>query len=75
MKIQLNKISPKALFNSKWTKVNVVNKEKHFVIIDVKFNEDQEVVDCVIEEIIKKNAYLINWRHLKNKDAWLIGWK
>jgi tryptophan-rich hypothetical protein len=75
MKIQLNKISPKALFNSKWTKVNVVNKEKHFVIIDVKFNEDQEVVDCVIEAVMTKNAYLINWRHLKNKDVWLIGWK
>ncbi|MDG1751576.1 MAG: TIGR02450 family Trp-rich protein [Thalassotalea sp.] len=72
---KLNKISPKALLNSKWTKVNIVNKEKHFVITEVKFNEEQEVVACVIEAVMTKNIYSINWRDLKIKEEWLIGWK
>jgi tryptophan-rich hypothetical protein len=75
MKSQLNRVSPKTLLHSKWTKVNIVNKEKHFVITEVKFNEDQEVIDCIIEAVMTKNASSMNWRDLKIKEEWLIGWK
>lgn len=75
MKSQLNRVSPKTLLHSKWTKVNIVNKEKHFVITEVKFNEDQEVIDCIIEAVMTKNSSSINWRDLKIKEEWLIGWK
>ncbi len=75
MKSQLNRVSPKTLLHSKWTKVNIVNKEKHFVITEVKFNEDQEVIDCIIEAVMTKNSSSMNWRDLKIKEEWLIGWK
>jgi tryptophan-rich hypothetical protein len=71
----MNKVNPKTLINSKWTKVDVVNKEKHFVITKVDFNEEQKVIRCVIEAVINRNEYNIDWRDLKLSGSWRIGWK
>lgn len=72
---KMNKINPKVLVNSKWSRVDIVNKEKHFIVTKVSFNEDQEVIDCVIEAVMTKNEYTINWRDLKSEQLWTIGWK
>lgn len=71
----INKVSPKALLKSKWTKVDVTKKEKHFLIKVVKYDEHQKVVKCVIEAVMTKNEYTIDWRELKNSNTWLIGWQ
>lgn len=71
----MNKINPKVLMHSKWTKVEVTNKEKHFIVTKVTFDEDQKVVDCIIEAAMTKNEYTINWRDLKNSSHWLLGWQ
>jgi tryptophan-rich hypothetical protein len=71
----VNKISPKSLLHSKWTKVDITNKEKHFIITIVDFDEDQKVDKCCIEAIMTKNAYDIDWRELKNIEMWKIGWQ
>ncbi len=71
----MNKINPKTLLRSKWTKVQITNKEKHFMITKVKFNEEQQVILCVIEAVMTKNEYQINWRELKHTDKWIVGWK
>ncbi len=70
-----NKVSPKSLIQSKWTKVDVTNKEKHFIITVVKFDDDQKVISCVIEAVMTKNEYSIDWRELKNSNRWQIGWQ
>jgi tryptophan-rich hypothetical protein len=71
----MNKVNPKTLINSKWTKLDVVNKEKHFVITKVDFNEEQKVIRCVIEAVMNRNEYNIDWRDLKLSGSWKIGWK
>jgi tryptophan-rich hypothetical protein len=71
----MNKISPKALLHSKWTKVMVKNKEKHFVITKIAVDENQLIIDCLIEAVINHNEYHINWRDLKNSEAWKVGWQ
>ena len=71
----MNKVSPKALLHSKWTKVLVNNKEKHFVITKITVDENQSIIECLIEAVINHNEYQINWRDLKNSDAWKIGWQ
>jgi len=71
----MNNISPKALMQSKWTKVDVTNKEKHFIVTVVKFDEQQKVVECIVEAVMTKRTYSINWRDLKQPSIWLIGWK
>jgi tryptophan-rich hypothetical protein len=71
----MNKVSPKTLIHSKWTKLEVNNKEKHFVITKVIVDEDQRIIECIIEAIISHHEYAINWRDLKNSTLWKIGWQ
>ena len=71
----VNKINPKKLLNSKWTAVNPVKKEKHFLVSELKFDDDGEVIHCLIEAIISNRSEPIDWKVLKNSDNWLQGWK
>ena len=71
----MNKINPKSLLHSKWTKVIVNKKEKHFMITSVKFDENKNVIECIIEAVMTKNEYKINWRDLKCIDQWRMGWQ
>ena len=71
----MNRLSPKSLLHSKWTKLEVDNKEKHFVITSVEFDDEQRVVECIIQAVINKAEYNIAWRDLKNTLAWRVGWQ
>jgi len=71
----MNKVNPKVLLHSKWTKMSVENKEKHFIVTEVVFDENQNVTFCLIEAVINHNEYAINWRDLKNSVLWKIGWQ
>jgi len=71
----VNRINPKKLLNSKWTAVKPQNKEKHFMITEVEFDEEGEVIHCVIEAVMTKNERAIDWQDLKDESQWLQGWK
>jgi tryptophan-rich hypothetical protein len=71
----LNKISPKKLFSSKWTAVEPLNKERHFIIVEVEYDEDGAVISCLIEAILSKRTTHINWQDLKDAEQWRQGWK
>ncbi len=71
----MNTINPKKLLRSKWTAVTPSNKEKHFMITDIEFDEDDAVVSCSIEAIMSKRVFDINWHDLKDDQHWLQGWK
>lgn len=71
----MNKINPRKLLNSKWTAVNPQNKEKHFIISEVEFDEEGIVVSCIIEAVMSKRATPINWQVLKNDNQWIHGWQ
>lgn len=72
--ITMNAINPKKLLNSKWTAVNPQNKEKHFIITEVDYDELGLVISCTIEAIISKREAAIEWRELKDNDCWKQGW-
>lgn len=71
----MNRINPKSLLRSKWTKVEIKNKEKHFMVVEVLFDEEQRVTSCIIEALISGNQYAIDWRSLKQPNSWRLGWK
>ena len=71
----MNKINPKKLLNSKWTAVQPKKKEKHFLITEVEFDEEDKVIHCLVEAVMSKNAYSINWQDLKDTSLWKLGWK
>jgi tryptophan-rich hypothetical protein len=71
----MNKINPKKLLGSKWTAVKPRNQEKHYMVSDVKFDEEDFVLACSIEAVISKRTAPIDWHELKNESNWIHGWK
>lgn len=71
----MNKINPKKLLNSKWTAVNPVNKEKHFQVVEVEFDEQGDVASCLIEAVLSKRSESIDWQELRRNDKWLHSWR
>jgi tryptophan-rich hypothetical protein len=71
----VNKINPRKLLNSKWTAVKPVRKEKHFLVTELEFDEEGDVVHCLIEAVISNRSAPIQWKELINNDNWLQGWK
>jgi tryptophan-rich hypothetical protein len=62
------------LLNSKWTAQNPRNKEKHFIVTEVEYNEDGEVCSCELESVFSKRQECIDWRELKDINLWKQGW-
>lgn len=71
----MNKINSKKLMNSKWTAVNPINREQHFLVTEVDFDESGAVIHCLIEAVISKRSKQIDWQELKSDEQWLQGWK
>ena len=71
----MKKINPKKLLNSKWTAVTPTNKEKHFIISEIEFDEEGIVVSCCIEAVMSRRSIPINWHDLENDNSWVHGWK
>lgn len=72
--IGMNKINPKKLLRSKWTAVHPTNKEKHFLITELKLDDGGEVIHCLIEAVLTKREEAINWQDLKDSERWVQGW-
>lgn len=70
----MNKINPKKLLRSKWTAVHPTNKEKHFLITELKLDDEGEVIHCLIEAVFTKREEVINWQDLKDSERWVQGW-
>ena len=71
----MNRINPKKLLNSKWTAVNPLKKEKHFMVTEIDFDAEGNVVHCLIEAVISNRSMPIDWEELKQQTNWLQGWK
>ena len=71
----MHRINTKKLLHSKWTAAKPVNKEKHFLVTEVEFDEEGQVVHCLIEAVMSKREISIDWRCLNDQTHWLQGWK
>ena len=71
----MNRINPNKLRNSKWTAVKPMNREKHFMVSEVEFDEEGIVVLCKLQAVLTTIEYAIDWRELKREEIWLHGWK
>ena len=69
-------LSPKKLLLSKWTAVQPINKQKHFLVSKVIPPEPpSEKIELVeLEAVFDKKVSLIPWRDLTNSELWLQGW-
>lgn len=71
----MNRINPKKLLNSKWTALEPIRKEKHFIVTELEFGEDGTVVACAIEAVISRRSIPIQWQILKDSSRWTQGWR
>ncbi len=74
-RVSMNRINPAKLFSSKWTAVAPERKEKHFMVIEVEYDEAGRVVSCTLEALLSRRRIDIQWQHLKDTDHWIQGWK
>ncbi|MGI9290885.1 MAG: TIGR02450 family Trp-rich protein [Gammaproteobacteria bacterium] len=70
-----NPINPRKLANSKWTAVKPNAKEKHFIVIRVLTDEEEQPQRCILEAVLTKRKLEVHWRELKSTDSWLFGWQ
>ncbi len=70
-----NKISSNTLMYSKWSKIHVINKEKHFMVTKVRLDHQQKIIECIIEAVMGNNEQANNWRELKQSYRQTIGEK
>ena len=74
----MNPLSPKKLLLSKWTAVQPLNKEKHFLVSKVIYSDPElELIaeSVELEAVYSKKIRIIPWRELTDSDYWLQGWK
>jgi tryptophan-rich hypothetical protein len=71
----MNQINPNKLLLSKWTAVAPKQKERHFMVIKLIRDNEQEIIACELEAVINNNSYEINWQILKDSSCWLMGWR
>lgn len=69
-------LNPKKLHHSKWTAVEPLNKEKHFLVTKVILPEiaTHAIEYIEIEAIHSKRKQLIAWRQLNEIAIWRQGW-
>lgn len=61
--------------NSKWTAVNPVNDEKHFLVTRLEMGKHGEVAHCLMEAVISNRPMSIDWKELEDTSDWIQGWK
>lgn len=71
----VNPVNPKKLLSSKWTAMEPQRKELHFSVVKVDYDEDGKVIECILQAIMTRNEYAIDWRELKQGSRWKQGWK
>lgn len=72
----MNKFNPTKLLNSKWTAIRPQNKERHFIVTKLGWNEDEtKIISCLLEAVINKNEYELTINQLKDASNWIQGWK
>jgi tryptophan-rich hypothetical protein len=71
----MNPVNPKKLLNGKWTAVRPRNKEKHFLVTDVRCDDAGVPQTCIIEAVHSRRERELDWRELKNAGQWRAGWK
>ncbi|MEA1989337.1 MAG: TIGR02450 family Trp-rich protein [Pseudomonadota bacterium] len=70
-----NRFNPEKLLNSKWTAVNPVFKERHFLVTKLITDESEQVHAVILEAVINHHEYRLPVEKLKETSNWMQGWK
>ena len=70
------KLNPQKLLLSKWTAVQVVAKQKHFLVSRIVQPKDlnSPFSEIEIEAVYSGEKQIISWRELQDSVRWKQGW-
>ena len=71
----MNTINPDKLQHSKWTAARPEAGEKHFIVVDLLRDDNENVAQAVLEAVLTRRQITLAWRDFKNDDIWRIGWQ
>jgi tryptophan-rich hypothetical protein len=67
--------SKRKLLLSKWTAVAPENKEKHFLVTQLFWNEEENNAVCILEAVLTRSEYQLDSRELTDSGRWISGWR
>jgi tryptophan-rich hypothetical protein len=72
----MNALNPKKLLLTKWTAVESIAKQKHFLVSRVIQPEQptDPIEDVEIEAVFSKATQVLAWRELQDESVWRLGW-
>ena len=72
----MNPLHPKKLLLTKWTAVQPISKNKHFLVSKVIQPEPPSLaIEWVeLEAVYSKAVIRIDWRKLRDESVWRQGW-
>jgi tryptophan-rich hypothetical protein len=70
----MHRINPDKLQHSKWTAVTPTDKEKHFLVTDLRCDAGGHSRTCVLEAVHSHREIELDWRELKDAGRWQMGW-
>ena len=74
--MNMNSLHPKKLLLSKWTAVQPVARQKHFLVSNViePDEPDSPVLWVEIEAVHSGQSQRVAWRELRDSAVWRQGW-
>lgn len=70
----MQRINPAKLHLSKWTAVQPVNREKHFLVTELYRDEEGVVLAIELQAVLTGRSQRCDWRALKDAGHWRMGW-
>ena len=76
MVLRMNPLQPKKLLNTKWTALQPVRKDKHFLVTKVVLPEVEgaKIEWVEIEAVFSQARQTLAWRALQDDTVWAQGW-
>ncbi|MBV2205341.1 MAG: TIGR02450 family Trp-rich protein [Pseudomonas sp.] len=70
----MNRFNPAKLRLSKWTACEPRNREKHFLVIDLQYDDAGVLQQVELQAVYSLGSEWIDWRQLRDDLSWRMGW-
>jgi tryptophan-rich hypothetical protein len=71
----MNPLDPDKLLHSKWTAVNPVDREKHFIVTGLRGKTRRGARRCVLEAVRTRRSQEVAAEELRDESRWRAGWR
>ncbi|MCY1043412.1 TIGR02450 family Trp-rich protein [Corallococcus sp. bb12-1] len=63
------------LVGSKWTAVQPLEREKHFVVLRWVGEGGERPQELELEALLTRRVHRVPWRALADREHWVSGWR